>query len=229
MRKRLMNPDIDKEESSKPKRTYKVLIVENEDVVAKSYKNLIERRWPVKVTITGKGQEAIEIAKKEKPDFTILDINLDDDIKGWQVAKEIRTFNNQMKIIVMAAPTNDSSNILLMGTYSISSILTKPIKLEHFLSHIKSVFESIDSADKEFIKNIYNDVINLKADEFHKIINRLTIIRLHAEEFKSNIIDGIFNSKGFSERQVIDEAIKLSEFAINESSKLIEFSKIIPF
>jgi len=79
----------------------KILICEDEQDTQESLKNFLEKRgYEVYSAVDGK--ESIELAKKLEPDLVLLDIRMPK-VDGLEVAREIRNFNTQAKIIFITA------------------------------------------------------------------------------------------------------------------------------
>ena len=66
-----------------------VLIVEDEGIVAKDYKLILEKAGFIVIGIADTSSEAFAMAKKEKPDIILMDINLIGEVSGIETAKII--------------------------------------------------------------------------------------------------------------------------------------------
>lgn len=64
-----------------------ILIVEDEAIAAKDYKMMLEKAGFIVIGIADTSAEAINIAKKERPDIILMDINLRGEISGIEAAK----------------------------------------------------------------------------------------------------------------------------------------------
>jgi two-component system, LytTR family, response regulator LytT len=73
---------------------YKTLIVEDERIVAEHIKAILLLKGITDIEITAKGKDAIAYIETEHPEFVILDIELQDNINGIQVAKFIEQKGN---------------------------------------------------------------------------------------------------------------------------------------
>jgi two-component SAPR family response regulator len=69
-----------------------VLIVEDEAIVAKDYKIMLEKAGFIVIGIADTSSEAFALAKKDKPDIIIMDINLKGEVSGIETAKIIYDF-----------------------------------------------------------------------------------------------------------------------------------------
>jgi DNA-binding NarL/FixJ family response regulator len=75
-----------------------VLIVEDEAIVAKDYKLMLENRGFAVVGIADNSKEAIETAIREKPEIILMDINLKGEVSGIETAQLI--YDNYRPTIV---------------------------------------------------------------------------------------------------------------------------------
>jgi len=66
-----------------------VLIVEDEAIAAKDYKRMLEKSGFIVVGVADTSESAIGLAKKEKPDIILMDINLKGEVSGIESAKII--------------------------------------------------------------------------------------------------------------------------------------------
>jgi PAS domain S-box-containing protein/putative nucleotidyltransferase with HDIG domain len=83
----------------------KILIVEDEGIIAKSLKVVLEEFGYGISSITASGEEAIEKVKKDKPDLVLMDIMLKGDINGIEAAKRIKSDFN-IPVIYLTAYTD---------------------------------------------------------------------------------------------------------------------------
>ena len=84
----------------------KILIVEDEGILAMKTQMDLEQMGHVVVDIVDNGKDAIEIAKREKPDLILMDIVLKGNLNGIE-ASGIICEGNGCKIIYMTAHTDD--------------------------------------------------------------------------------------------------------------------------
>ena len=110
----------------------KVLIVEDERIVALSYMKLFQLHNFKVIGSLSNGEDAVEMARLRKPDIILMDINLEGKISGVTAAKEICK-DYTPKIIFISAYPVDKDEI-----YSISPhYLQKPISEPELLHIIK--------------------------------------------------------------------------------------------
>jgi two-component system, response regulator PdtaR len=71
------------------KEKIKILIVEDEVIVAMRFEIFFVRRGYEVYKTVASGEEAVEIAALEKPDVVLMDINLKGELNGIQAAEQI--------------------------------------------------------------------------------------------------------------------------------------------
>jgi response regulator of citrate/malate metabolism len=107
----------------------KVLIVEDEQLVAYLMENyVIESNCCEVIGSVDNGDEAIEIAKKEKPDFILMDVRIEGDKDGIETAITINKEQN-IPIIYTSGNTDEKTTERAKQT-NIAGFLVKPVNKE---------------------------------------------------------------------------------------------------
>lgn len=86
----------------------RILIVEDEGILVYKLRIDLEQMRHQVVGIADNGKDAIEIAKKNKPDLILMDIVLKGNINGIEVSGIISE-GNECKIIFMTAHTDEAT------------------------------------------------------------------------------------------------------------------------
>lgn len=111
-----------------------ILVVEDELLVALVYQHFLGQKG---ITIDGPfttGQEALDFIESNESSAAILDIQLDDNITGIQVAEKIRTNSN---IPIIFTTGNDSVKTEKESSHIENSfVLPKPIDFKELLKII---------------------------------------------------------------------------------------------
>jgi len=96
------------------------------------------------VISAGNGADGIAKARKEKPHLVVLDLMLPD-MNGYRVCEEIRSFNQQVPIIMLTARDQESDKIrgLEVGA---DDYVTKPFSVGEFLARINAIFRRLERA-----------------------------------------------------------------------------------
>lgn len=77
---------------------YKILVVDDEDSIRTVVRTMLNRDGR-QLVVAARGKEALTIFQKERPDLTILDIDMPD-IGGITVLRQIRALDPRAKVIV---------------------------------------------------------------------------------------------------------------------------------
>jgi two-component system response regulator (stage 0 sporulation protein F) len=116
----------------------KLLIVDDEAMMQDLAKPFFERR-AYQVLYTSKGEEGLQIFKKENPDVVLLDMGLPD-IDGKDVLVQMKQINKNSKIIVMTGFGEDEikKKIVPLGP---DAYFTKPCRLPAVDEKIKELLK----------------------------------------------------------------------------------------
>lgn len=119
----------------------KVLIVEDNELNAKLFRDLLEAHGHETVT-TRDGMEAIDIARNDMPDLILMDIQLPE-ISGLDVTRQLKADPGLKRIPVIAvtafAMKDDEQKILQAGC---EGYISKPISIVPFMETIDSFLNS---------------------------------------------------------------------------------------
>lgn len=113
----------------------KVLIVEDEGVVALSLKIMLNKIGYEVAGIAITGEEAISMAREHLPDVILMDIHLKGDMDGIQATKEINKITD-IPVIYLTAYADDDTVKRAMKTES-ASYLVKPFNPREVYSNIE--------------------------------------------------------------------------------------------
>lgn len=127
--------------SSKPPKSKKILVVEDNQVNLELFMDLLNIGG-YECLHTSKGEEALDIAKRERPDLVLLDIQLPG-VDGLTVSKILKSQDEtkNLKIIALTAYAmkGDREMFLEQG---FDGYIPKPVKMKEFLSAIESYLRS---------------------------------------------------------------------------------------
>jgi len=116
----------------------KVLIVDDEPNIVMSLEYAFKKR-DFQVYVARDGTEALEIAKKERPDVILLDIMMPQ-MDGYETLKHIRNNKNlyKTKIVFLSAKTQpaDVEKGLKLGA---DDYLTKPFSVKKIVNDIEQM------------------------------------------------------------------------------------------
>lgn len=123
----------------------KICVVDDEELLVKGIRfNLQNEGYEV---ITGSnGQEAVTLAKTQKPDLMILDVMMPE-MDGFTACARIREFS-QVPIILLTAKAEDMDK--LMGfDYGTDDYLTKPFNILELKARIRALLRRAGTGDAE--------------------------------------------------------------------------------
>jgi two-component system response regulator (stage 0 sporulation protein F) len=105
----------------------KLLIVDDEPDVREFAKSFFKKRSIDVLTASG-GLEALEIISQELPDLILLDVRMEE-MTGIEVLRELRTRNNNCKII-MVTGVEDEEIIIEANQLGVLGYIHKPLILD---------------------------------------------------------------------------------------------------
>jgi two-component system, response regulator PdtaR len=124
------------ETPSAMKKDIKILIVEDEAITAMYLQMRLKRLSYNVVKPVGSGENAIQVAQREKPNIILMDIGLAGKLDGIQTAKEILQFCNAY--IIFMSGYNDDDLRDEVELIKSSSFLIKPIGVNDIVEIIEN-------------------------------------------------------------------------------------------
>lgn len=98
---------------------------------------------------SSKGEEALDIYQKHSPDIVLLDINLDGEMDGKDVARSIRKTDKHTPIIFMSGESKSPKDVVEGFDIGCNFFLKKPVSVEEIEVHINALL------DRTTIKSSY--------------------------------------------------------------------------
>jgi len=178
----------------------KVLIVEDERILAIGMKRKLESAGYAVTGIASSGKEAIENAKKTNPNLVLMDIVLKGPMDGIEAAQQIINLYN-IPVIYLTAYADDEILERAMITEPYGYLL-KPFNLSELKANIKMA--------------LYKHKAEIKRKELMK--NRIM------EDYYQFMIHGMDRSKYYSEMDIRNTLLKTFEKSFEEKMKP-EFEK----
>lgn len=121
--------------SNSPEPTYRVLLVDDDEKVLKIFR-LKLRAFGHEVITATNGQDAITLAKSEKPDIVVMDVIMPG-MSGLEALQAIRTFS-ELPVIVISARTDNADKALSLGA---NSFLSKPFNPDELVKRIQAILD----------------------------------------------------------------------------------------
>ena len=122
----------------------KIFIIDDEENIRNAIKRMLRVSLPsVEVIETGNGEEALEIAKKERPELILLDV-LMPGINGLQVLKDLKE-NESKELrripVIMLTGVGNREVIAKSKRLGADDYITKPFNEKIFLLKIKKYID----------------------------------------------------------------------------------------
>lgn len=127
-------------------KAYKILLVDDEpDILEFMEYNLKKEKYSVFTANNGK--EALQVAKREKPDLIILDIMMPemDGIETCRALREMPDFKNTL--IAFLTARNEDYSLVAGFDVGADDYITKPIKPRVLISRINALFRRYRNSD----------------------------------------------------------------------------------
>jgi len=118
----------------------KILIVEDEMIIADMHQDIVEAGGNEVVGIAGTGQKAIRLFKELSPDLILMDIYLADETDGIETMEIIRQ-KSQVPVIYITGNSEDQTRKRAEKT-GYAAYLKKPVEPDILTAAIKRVFEN---------------------------------------------------------------------------------------
>ena len=106
----------------------KILVVDDEHDVCSFVENFLQERG-YQVFTALNGEEAISLAKREKPELVLLDIKMKG-MDGIAVLKHLKEMNRNQKVIMVTA-LNDEDKLDEAYKAGACDYITKPLMLDY--------------------------------------------------------------------------------------------------
>lgn len=107
----------------------RVLIVEDESIIALATKANLKRMGCEVVATAATGLQAVDYAMRKRPDVVLMDIMLEGTMDGIEAATRIRESNPDLPIIYCTAYTDPGTRVLAASTNP-RAFMGKPLDYE---------------------------------------------------------------------------------------------------
>lgn len=114
----------------------KILLVDDSDTILLLEKMILSERYDI-VTARN-GQLAIEVARKEKPDVILLDVNMPV-LDGFETLRLLRSDEHTQETpILMVTTLGEEENMIKGYSTGCSDYVTKPIHASELLAKVEN-------------------------------------------------------------------------------------------
>jgi DNA-binding response OmpR family regulator len=118
----------------------KILIAENNQDFAYVVQWHFEQKGFC-VFFSTSGAETVELYKRHQPDIVLLDIKLDGEIDGKEVARTIRSLNKYVPIIFMSGENKSPADVVEGFEIGCVYFLKKPVTIEEIDIHVNAALK----------------------------------------------------------------------------------------
>lgn len=142
--------------SAEPK---KIIIVEDEPSLVFTLQDTLENEG-YDVFVAKKGDEAVDIVKKESPNLMILDLMLPG-MSGYDVCRKVRGMNYTFPIIMLTARDQEIDKVAGLNIGA-DDYMTKPFGVKELLARIQARLRRSDEyANSTPIKNVNLEPVDI--------------------------------------------------------------------
>ena len=211
----------------------KVLIVDDEEHIVELLSFNMQSAG-YKVLKASNGLEAINIAKREKPQLILLDLMLPG-LDGLDVCKEIKMDSEIKNIsIIMLTAKGEELDKVLGLELGADDYITKPFSIRELLARVKAVLRRSSKDEQDNNNNIY-DFGRLKVDlERHEVKIHDKKIEITLKEFelleiliknrgrilqRETLLDKVWGYEYIGETRTVDVHIRYLRKKIEEDDK----------
>ncbi|MGE5707379.1 MAG: response regulator [Bacteroidota bacterium] len=123
----------------------KILVVDDEPSIVKSIQYSLEKEGYQVVTAQD-GQQAVEVARREKPNLIVLDVMLPT-LDGYEVCRQVR--QEMVVPIIMLTAKGEEIDKVVGLEIGADEYVTKPFSLRELLARIKALLRLISRYQEE--------------------------------------------------------------------------------
>lgn len=170
----------------------KLLAVDDHQVLLDGIKTLFEKEPDISIAHEAlNGKDAIQIAKTEPIDLILLDINLPD-ISGFDICKEIKAFNSDIKIIALTMH-GEAGYINKMLKSGVDGYILKNTGKDEMIKAVRAVIGGDRYFSKEVTDSLLMGTPKVKQRKMTDFIQKLTrrekeVLHLIVEEMTTDEI-----------------------------------------
>ncbi len=138
---------------SGPKDLYKVLLVDDVELFLEMEKTFFHRDQ-FKIFTTNNGDDALRLARKEKPDLVFLDMYLSG-LNGDDVCRQLKVGTDTAHIpVIMVIQQGNESDLVACKAVCCDDILYKPVRREDFLRASREQLSLLERRTPRFVTRL---------------------------------------------------------------------------
>ena len=136
-----------------------ILIVDDSVIFSQGLMSLLEQYpdYVKSIKVAYNYQQALTMLSLEKITTLILDLNFEsDDYNGFEIAKKVKTFYPDIKIIILSQEAKIDNYEVLFNDIHVDGYLHKQLGIDETLEALSAVMNGKKYIDKTFIPFINN-------------------------------------------------------------------------
>lgn len=157
----------------------RIIVVDDLKNIVDYFQTILNHEPDMEVVGTASSkEEAVALTRRLKPDVVLMDIQMETGTAGIEAIEQIRTFDNDVKIVVLTIHEQDE---LLFRAYTAGAMdyIVKTSSIIRILNSIRSSYENTLMLRSEVATKIlreYNKVMLRQTDlaQAFKLVSRLT-------------------------------------------------------
>ena len=178
----------------------KILVVDDEPKVSDLIRAYLEKDG-YDVVVAADGKSAVDVARSQKPDLVLLDLNLPE-MDGLQAFRSIRSFSN-MPVIMVTARDDEMDKVvgLQLGA---DDYVTKPFSPRELAARVGAVLRRSSEGSQPTTRIAAGDLI-MDTDRF-EVLFKGQAVELTATEFKLLAVMARNPGRVYTRLQLMDSA-----------------------
>lgn len=139
----------------------KVLLVEDHNLVREAFSLMLKDMGLVDIITADNGQDAVDLAKKEKPDLILMDLMLPV-LDGMEASKAIRKFDTDVKILAVTIHSDEQilKKAITCGMDGLLLKNSESIELKKAINAVLDNRKFIDSNSAEILFGLIKNEID---------------------------------------------------------------------
>ncbi len=210
----------------------KIMIIEDDFVIASSLKNELEK-WAYEVILCKDFINIINVFKNENPNLVLLDIGLPN-VNGYYICNQIREVSNVPIIFISAM--SEKSDILSAMQMGADDYICKPIDISITISKIRALLRRTYEMNTDFDVLVYKGISlnisksilyynNKNVDLTFTELQIVTELIKNAEKYisRNKLIDKCWKNDSF----IDDNALAVNITRLRKKLETLELKNVI--
>lgn len=178
----------------------RVLIADDHALFRNGLRSLLEARGIEVVAEAQNGREAVELARRERPDVVLMDLFMPE-VSGLAATRLISAEISDVKVVVLTASEEDADLFEAIKSGA-QGFLTKDLKIEELLSLLERVAHGEPAPSPRLARKLLNEFVRPSPPRLEHSPNALTDRERAVLEL---LILGVTSNRELAERLVVSE------------------------